>query len=445
METDRITFVSRFKSFITKYYLLMILCVSILGGLHKNHHRGNEHTIWSDQEGYYLYLPAVFIYDGFKGIPFKNCCGFTEEGNVANKYTYGVSLLELPFFLIIHGYATITGSENNGFGGPYTYVLVFASVFYLTLGVFFLRKFLLRYFPPFVASVSILLTFFGTNLFYYAIYEPGMSHVYSFFLFSTFLLVLSKTLDSPSLLNFCLLGLIYGLICVIRPTNIIIGLFLIFFEATSWAAVKKRVSFYLNHWTGVLVAGIIIFIVAIPQMLYWKHVYGGYIAYSYGGGVIKTNLDKEGFIYWSNPKILQVLFSYQNGLFMYTPLALISVGSSIWLTFKKQLNGLLILITFLIATYIFSSWWAWWFGGAFGHRCFVEYYALLSIPLAYFIHRADNTTNQKLKKIIFIVLTLLVISSIRLADIYTSPWDGPTWTFNRFIQDAWLKAFWLHR
>lgn len=118
METDRITFVSRFKSFITKYYLLMILCVSILGGLHKNHHRGNEHTIWSDQEGYYLYLPAVFIYDGFKGIPFKNCCGFTEEGNVANKYTYGVSLLELPFFLIIHGYATITGSENNGFGGP---------------------------------------------------------------------------------------------------------------------------------------------------------------------------------------------------------------------------------------------------------------------------------------------------------------------------------------
>ncbi len=39
----------------------------------------------------------------------------------------------------------------------------------------------------------------------------------------------------------------------------------------------------------------------------------------------------------------------------------------------------------LLAVYILSAWWSWWYGGSFGSRVCIEYYALIAllVGLAY--------------------------------------------------------------
>ncbi|MBL0009093.1 MAG: hypothetical protein IPP25_18465 [Saprospiraceae bacterium] len=106
------------------------------------------------------------------------------------------------------------------------------------------------------------------------------------------------------------------------------------------------------------------FLFFLPQLMYWKEMTGHWLYYSY---------TEEGFKYWNEPKIAAVLFDVQNGLFLYSPLVLLMMTGIVMGLFKKNFQAPVVLLIFSIATYFFASWWAWWFGGAFGHRCYVEF------------------------------------------------------------------------
>ena len=59
--------------------------------------------IFSDAEGYYMYLPAVFIYGGFEDIPVRTTGQFFRyeaTNKYFTKYTCGVALMQLPFFFL---------------------------------------------------------------------------------------------------------------------------------------------------------------------------------------------------------------------------------------------------------------------------------------------------------------------------------------------------------
>jgi len=107
---------------------------------------------------------------------------------------------------------------------------------------------------------------------------------------------------------------------------------------------------------------------------------------------------------------------------------------------KKTFQAPALLLIFLAATYIFASWWAWWFGGAFGHRCYVEFYALLAIPLAGLYQHISTHWKLPGRLVFFSLVFVLMIFSVRLSYLYTSiggPWDGPDWRWN------WKKYEWV--
>lgn len=74
-----------------------------------------------DRAGYYLYLPALLIYDDLDELHFISHIDSTYEltqndskyglvqieqtGHLVNRYSYGVALFELSGFLIAHTYA----------------------------------------------------------------------------------------------------------------------------------------------------------------------------------------------------------------------------------------------------------------------------------------------------------------------------------------------------
>ena len=129
--------------------------------------------ITADGLGYYSYLPAKFIYhddslnfNWFNDVyneyykynsfetPVEN---FTSEyhGKQINKYYPGMSFLWMPFFLGVHAVCKVFGLHANGFSQPYQMAIGFATLIYTCLGLWYLRKFLLKLFKNELTAVLI--------------------------------------------------------------------------------------------------------------------------------------------------------------------------------------------------------------------------------------------------------------------------------------------------
>jgi hypothetical protein len=372
--------VNRLKEFILQYYIVVMFFITAPISFDFSHAHSNG-VLWSDAEGYYMYLPAIFIYGGFEDIPVRTVDQFFRypgTNKYLTKYTCGVAVMELPFFLAGHFLTKITGRDADGYTDFYIYSILLAAVFYAWLGFFFLKKTLERYYKPWIVFGVIMCLFWGTNMYYYITREAGMSHIYSFCLFAVFLYLTPRFYEERKTPVSLIIGMgaLAGLIVLIRPTNIVLLLYFFFYGVKDWETLTQRVWHYRANLRTVWLFPIFSFLVFIPQMIYWQYISGEYILYSYGD---------EGFIYWSSPKVNDVLFNIKNGWLMFTPMAFLMIIGLLIGSFRRLVNMRLILVILLICLYTFSSWWCWWFGGGFGHRSFIEFYTLLAFPLAYLL------------------------------------------------------------
>lgn len=388
--------------------------------------------MWADPVGYYVYLPATFVYNFDAAelpekITEKTGDGFTinEQGKIITRYSCGVAILQAPVFLAVHLIAGLTGQEQDGFSGIYHLVSIFAAILYSFLGILLLWYFLLGYFNKLISGLTILTLFFGTNLLYYTIDATGMSHVYSFFLFAL-LLVLSKAFFKESqqrkrLIYFFLISIISSLIILVRPTNIaFIGLVFIL-DCNSWNDLKLRFVQVFSI-KNIIIFVISLFIVFLPQLLYWKYASGSYITDSYEG---------YGFTNWASPKIIKFLFSTNNGLFTYNPIYFIILFALVFMILKKQKNGIYILGLFVGLIYVFSSWFVFSFGCAFGSRNFVEYTTAFALPLGFLFQESANF-SVKYKRILIISTIFLVLINLKLVSAYDKCFLGTDWDFKEY-------------
>ncbi|MDH3652553.1 MAG: glycosyltransferase family 39 protein [Saprospiraceae bacterium] len=379
-------------------------------------------VIWSDAEGYYLYLPGTFLYQ-FEDMPLRTP-GWPKRGNkIFTKYSCGVAIMQAPFFAVAHIYSSLTRFDADGFSYPYGIAIILSAIFYMLLGIWLLHRILRKHFARPVLIVTYLLLGLGSNLYYYTIAESGMSHIYSFFLFAAIIYLTDKVINRPDRSSFMILGLVFGLTILVRPTNIIAGLWILFYNVSNLQDFLDRIDFFRRHLLKLTLAFAAFLATWVPQLIYWRYVAGEWVAYSYG---------EEGFDHWKNPKMIQVLTDLENGLFLYSPAVLIALLGVFYCIESKRSNGWLTLILFTIATYMFGSWWDWNFGGAFGHRCYVEYYALLFGPMAWTID-AISKSRYKISKVTFAGLSfLLIYYSLQMSYAYAPPWDGPNWNWSRF-------------
>ena len=99
----------------------------------------------------------------------------------------GMSILYAPFFGLAHIYATSSSDyEADGYSMPYRFALVFSALFYVLIGLLFLRKTLKHFFDEGVTSLVLIAVGLGTNLFYYTTYEAAMPHAFNFSLICIF-------------------------------------------------------------------------------------------------------------------------------------------------------------------------------------------------------------------------------------------------------------------
>ncbi len=343
---------------------------------------GKNRVIQNDVIMYYAYLPATFIFhdldfDFVKDLPedFEGHIWLQRapSGTPILRMTMGMAMLWIPFFFLAHLTAHLAGVSTLGYSWPYSLSIFVAALFYLFIGLYYLRKILLRYFSDFIAAVTLTLIVMATNLMYYVISEPGMSHVYNFSLISVFIYFSVKWIETTNFKYTVLLGLIAGLIVLVRPVNILVLLFPALIGVSSFKEFTGRV---IGNWKWIIVAGVFAVLVFVPQMIYWKIQTGHFLFNSYMN---------EGKFYFLKPQVINGLFSYRKGWLVYTPVMVFAIVG--FFRLRKYAQGFLvpILIFTLINIYVVFSWWCWWYGGSFGSRPMIDMYGIMALPLAAFL------------------------------------------------------------
>jgi hypothetical protein len=390
--------------------------------------RGRPTPFIADGDQYYCYVVAAFIqHDLAFGFPNSYWLTKAPNGKALPKVSMGLAVLFIPSFLVAHAIANLYGFAPDGYSAPYAYANHYFGILVVFLGLFYLRKVLLKYYSEAVTSLTLLSVFIGTNLLYYTVGWNIMPHGY---LFTLFVLVVYYTQEWYKKLRrgyLFLLAFLLGYISLIRPTDCIVVLVPLCYGIRSGADIRLRLRLLWDQRINLVLASLVFILPWLPQLLYWKIYSGNLWFYSYGD---------EGF-YFKDPQVLNVLFSYRKGWLIYTPVMVFALAGFLVMRKKCVDHFWSILIVFPVTLYLVSAWWCWWWGGCFGMRALIQYYALLALPMAAFYDRVMHGLWRKVTLII--TVALLVTYNIHQTNKYKNcvlHWDSMT-------REAFWKSFFI--
>lgn len=379
----------------------------------------NYHSeIFADKAGYNVYLPSLFIYN-FDANQFpshsdiKTGSGFTLDtisGKVISKYPYGVSLLQSPFWLVAH----IFSDSKDGYSFYYQKSVDFAGSFYLTLGLFFLFFTFRKQNTLWQSILYCLLVVLSSGIFYYGIFETGMSHIYSFCCLSILLYLFFNKNKFKQAFYVLLIAILSSVYLIIRPINAlfllpILGYFLMsnhenYFNRNSILNLTKK---------QIIFTFVVCSLFFLPQFIYYKYAFGSFFVKSY---------QNEPFEVPTFSRIIELLFSPNNGLLIYYPVCLLMIIYSI---FSKHKFHILIISLFIIYVLIYASWWSLSLGCGFGHRAMNDIILVFFIPLFAY--------TEKPKK--WIILTILALAIVNFKFIFsydTCLYTSINWDFTEY-------------
>lgn len=395
-------------NFLYKPSILLVIftiCFSIVTmDMWRQWHLINKHdnNFQWDVAGYYSYLPAYFICENNTTECIDQAYAYmlmdSKHGGKITKGTYGMALMYSPFFALGYKIAINEHKPLDGYSEPFAIALHWGSIFYGLLGLLLLRNLLIKFFSEKVTAITLAIVFFGTNLFYYVLGLSEMTHGYLFFLYSAFLLTSYHWYKKTTIWRTILIGFLIGIITLIRPTEILIAVLFVFIGIQPGTSLKNRFTFLLKNYLHILLMGMVAFCIWVPQFIFWKIHTGNYLFFSYPG---------EKF-FWGDPQIINILFSYRKGWFVYTPLIILAfIGFFFMKSDNKYLRNCILFVT-LLNIYVLSCWWDWFFGGSFSGRGFVQHYSYLSIPIgfltSFIIEKLEKVSLKSLIPFAFYVI-----------------------------------------
>jgi hypothetical protein len=359
--------------------ILLVMSVHLYtDGLHLH-----VQSIRSDGWGYYLPLPAIFVY-GDPHLAFLNrpdlagdvlqyrfddgsWQGLSVHGaGYLDKYSFGPAVLQLPFFLVALLISHFIYATVNGFEGAFQIACSVSGVLYFGLGSFLIFSACRLRYDTLPSALALAVMILGSNVLQYAAAAASYAHIYGYCLVAALIYLTVLRADSaepPPLREFVLFGALMGLAVMTRPTNVVYSLlFIVFARRTLWQ----------DLLVGSACAFLVAAVAASPQMIWWYVTTGMPIYYSYGG---------EGFNF-DRPQLGRYLFSVRKGLFFWHPLYLVMFATLLWTLRRRPLETVVSALIVEVAIYIGASWFDVTFGHSFGSRQSVELLPVLSVPFA---------------------------------------------------------------
>lgn len=385
-----------------------------------------------DTLGYYLYLPATFIYKdplllhqawlhhalemygGLDGGGFYQAHQ-VASGNWVMKYPMGLAVLWAPFVAVAHWIAPVLGYPADGFSRPYQLSIVVAEMTYALLGLLWLRAVLLRWWEDRVVSATLVLVVLGTTYLHQALFSNGMPHIFLFTLQAGTLYATIRWHETKQARYAVLLALTIGLATLSRPTELVLLLIPLLWHGPEQA----------RKWR--MLAGVVLGIglIGSAQLIYWKYAAGEFLHMSYVG-------HEEGFDFLM-PHIGQVLFSFRKGWFIYTPLMLFGVFGLFKLPRWAPEVRLAIPVFLAINLYLVASWSTWWYAESFGNRALMQSIAVMAVPLAATVRLAGEWTPLYRRGLFFLMGILVALNIFQSWQALTGLIPGSRMTFSYYV------------
>ena len=299
--------------------------------------------------------------------------GQPSTGLPGSPWGLGYSFLSMPLLALGTGVDALTGHPADGYSQWAIYFYCVGSLIFTGCGMvalFLLLQSVAAYWkilPEEHQSIYALFVtfavFFGTSVGYYAFSE--MAHAATFLCASVFLLLWWRERESESAGGWLVLGLAGGFLSITRWQDVLYLAGPLLFDLGGGLAILARASW----WRSRLLYAAGIGLCWAPQIFQWKMIYGKYITIPQGGGIFS----------FPPQHMMQVLFSSQNGFFIWTPLTLLGIAGLVMGAFKATRIYLPWIIVFLLQAMVVGAVSFWSGVESFGAR-----YMLSNTPLVGF-------------------------------------------------------------
>ena len=266
---------------------------------------------------------------------------------------------------------------------------MFGVLLYCFLGIFLLRKVLLRFFSDATTALTLLAVCLATNFIEYAAIENGQSHA---FIFPLYILVLYTTMRwhrKPTIGIAALTGYVIGLATMCRPTEAIMLFIPIMWDTQAKESAHQKWQMVKAHRSHVVAAAICGLLGVLPQMIYWKFSTGSFI------------FDVGSSWDFLSPHF-RVLFGWEKGWFIYTPITVFFIVGMFFI--RKYPFRKAVLWFCILNIYIIIGWRDWHYGGSYSTRALMQSYPMFALPFAAFAEQIQ----KKWKWLLYLVCAYLI-------------------------------------
>jgi hypothetical protein len=397
----------------------------------------NGNPARSDGFSYFVYLPSWVIHGDTTfeslanrrfGGAFPGWSGLTRWPGTerwVNPHQMGVALLILPFYLAGHALTLAWDYPREGFSFFYRHAAGLGASFYLVAGLYFLKRVLDRHVQAGAALATIVAITFGTNLFHYATFDALWSHVYSFCLIACLLDLLDGWDRHPARPRAFGIGIVIGLIALVRPANLSVLLVLPLFGIVDRRSLRARPAEILARAPQFALMAVAAVLVLVPQMALYKSATGSFLVDPYRHLMAIQGVRAFDFLH---PHLAGVLVGVQKGLFFWSPALLLGVAG--FFTMRGPLRAFRLPSVAVIAvnTVLVASWWDWQFGGSYGHRAFTDLLAMFALPIAALFDRAAGRPGPRAAVAAFAGLAV-ALSVVQMLQYWMGiiPYSDVTW------------------
>ena len=358
-------------------------------------------------EFYIRSLAKSFVRTGTFGINLgekfvsEECCVKKSEGLYYIKWGVGQALIEAPFYVFYNFVKSIYDEKKTENISSLYEVLI------------------LNLCPSIVSAI-------GCSLVYLIGITFGFSKRKSIFICllygaGTISWPYSKSLMSDTTLNVAILGAIYGAISYNRTSRsyfiFVSGLcmgFALITKITS-AVIVPFLLLYLILSAKTRKSILNIFFIFLPVFAFFIGVelhynflrYGDFFQFGYGYG-------RDQLFGFSTPITLGVmglLISPGKSIFLYTPIAILSLFSAKQFYQEHKKEALLFLVVIILFILLHARWWAWSGDWAWGPRFLVVITPYMLIPIGYWFARW-NGFSLWIKNLIYILIAFSIFVQV---------------------------------
>jgi hypothetical protein len=303
----------------------------------------------------------------------------TVTGYAHSAWTVGPAIVWSPFFGVGHLVAGRLAAQGrdvavDGSSFPYRQSIVIAGLVYALIGWWLTLRLCEQWFRTRVAATAVALVAGGSFMLWYMVVEPTMTHAPSMAAVAAFLLYWTRTRDQRSLMGWVVLGVIAGLMTLLRWQNALFAIVPACDAAMAlWRAWQSDDRQGVRDLlTGGAVFTVVATLACLPQMIAWKAIYGSWIAVSPVGPQIRL----------TDPELVLTLFSSRNGLLAMSPILYVGLIGLIGFSRRRAAIGVPLLFAVGAMVWFNASIQDWWGSDGYGGRRFDGVIPILTIGVA---------------------------------------------------------------